>query len=91
MLDLRIKIELEPSQPQPEAPELQDEETVFCKFPMCQQTDSFEVKDACQRNCIRRKQRELAAQQLGIGYAGRAPQAPVTGTRPAATPIQIGP
>lgn len=91
MLDLRIKIELEPSQPQPEAPELQDEETVFCKFPLCQQTNSFEVQAACQRNCIRRKQRELASQQLGLGYAGRAPQNAVTGSRPSPTPIQIGP
>ena len=91
MLDLRIRIELDPGQPQPEPPDLQDEETVFCKFPLCQASNSLEVLEACQRNCIRRKQRELAAQQLGLGYSGRAPQNAVTGSRPSPNPIQIGP
>lgn len=89
-LKLRINVQVETEDSQSEQPELQ-EEVVFCQYPMCQATQSLEVAEACQRNCIRRKR--LFGESAGPGrrFQNSNNPAQVTAGRPAPNPIQIGP
>lgn len=88
-LKLRINVQVETEEPEAQ-PELQ-EELVFCQYPMCQTTQSLEVAEACQRNCIRRKR--LFGDESGPGgqFQNSRNAAQTTSGRPAPTPIQIGP
>jgi len=88
-LKLRINVQVETEEPEAQ-PELQ-EELVFCQYPMCQTTQSLEVAEACQRNCIRRKRMLGDGAAVPGHFQNTRNSSQVAAGRPAPTPIQIGP